>query len=74
MLPRLIAVCIMIAGTAVSATFETPNAPCSATDTRVESYQMVIGACRIDNAFEDKTVCVEAITLTPPFTSVTSLN
>ncbi|KIC44895.1 hypothetical protein [Tateyamaria sp. ANG-S1] len=61
-------------GASASATFETPNAPCSATDTDVESYQMVIGACRIDNAFEDKTVCVDRMTLTDPFSSATALN
>lgn len=61
-------------GTVSSATFETPNAPCSARETQVESYQMVIGACRIDNAFEDKAVCIDAVRLTPPFHSVVPLN
>lgn len=61
-------------GAAASVTFETPNAPCSATETQVESYQMVIGACRIDNAFQDKEMCVDRVTLTSPLTSVVSLN
>lgn len=61
-------------GAVASATFETPNAPCSATETQVESYQMVIGACRIDNTFEDKAACVDAVRLAPPFHSVVPLN
>ena len=61
-------------GASASATFETPNAPCSATETQVESYQMVIGACRIDTAFEDKAVCIDRMTLTAPFSSATALN
>ncbi|GGX67107.1 hypothetical protein GCM10007385_40230 [Tateyamaria omphalii] len=61
-------------GAVASAMFETPNAPCSATETQVDSYQMVIGACRIDNAFEDKAVCVDAVRLAPPFNSVVPLN
>ncbi|APX14084.1 hypothetical protein [Tateyamaria omphalii] len=61
-------------GASASATFETPNAPCSATETQVESYQMVIGACRIDNAFEDKNICVDRMTLTDPFSSAVPLN
>ncbi|WP_299206118.1 hypothetical protein [uncultured Tateyamaria sp.] len=50
-------------GTSVSAVFETPNAPC----TEVERYDMIIGACRLGSSFEDKSVCVDQMALTPPF-------
>ncbi|MEL6100400.1 MAG: hypothetical protein AAFO97_11235 [Pseudomonadota bacterium] len=61
-------------GTSATATFETPNAPCSATDTDVETYMMIIGACRIGIGFEDKSVCVERMDLTSPFSAATALN
>ena len=61
-------------GASTSATFETPNAPCSATDTDVETYKMIIGACRIGIGFEDKSVCVERMDLTSPFLAATALN
>ncbi|MEO9576454.1 MAG: hypothetical protein ABJ263_04120 [Tateyamaria sp.] len=61
-------------GAQVSATFETPNAPCSDSTTDVQSYEMIIGACRIDSAFEDKSTCVDRMDLDPPFTRASSLN
>lgn len=61
-------------GASVTATFETPNAPCSATDTDVESYRMVVGACRIGVGFEDKSVCVDKMNLAPPFSAASALN
>ena len=61
-------------GASVSATFETPNAPCSATTTDVESYEMIIGACRIGGGFEDKAVCVDRMVLAPPFKAAAALN
>ncbi|MEL7131540.1 MAG: hypothetical protein AAGK77_03910 [Pseudomonadota bacterium] len=62
------------AGGTARATFETPNAPCTATDTDVESYRMIIGACRIGKGFEDKSVCVERMKLGPPFSDASALN
>ncbi|MCV3272854.1 hypothetical protein [Roseobacter sinensis] len=50
-------------GASATATFETPNAPCDA----VERYDMVIGACRIDASFADKSLCAERMVLAPPF-------
>ncbi|MEM8654335.1 MAG: hypothetical protein AAGF36_06280 [Pseudomonadota bacterium] len=61
-------------GASATATFETPNAPCSDTDTDVESYKMIIGACRIDIGFEDKSVCVDKMDLAPPFSAASALN
>ncbi|MEL7164990.1 MAG: hypothetical protein AAGL96_05910 [Pseudomonadota bacterium] len=61
-------------GASATATFETPNAPCSATDTDVETYKMIIGACRIDVGFEDKAVCVDKMKLAPPFSAAAALN
>ena len=61
-------------GASATATFETPNAPCSATATDVESYKMIIGACRIGVGFEDKSVCAEMMDLAPPFAEASALN
>ncbi|MEQ3710419.1 MAG: hypothetical protein ABNH38_17715 [Tateyamaria sp.] len=57
-----------------SAVFETPNAPCTDTETQVESYQMIIGACRVDGSFKDKSICAERVILEAPFSSVNTLN
>lgn len=57
-------------GATALAMFETPNAPC----TEVESYQPVIGACRLGVAFEDKSVCVEKLALDAPFKPAIALN
>ncbi|MEL6919544.1 MAG: hypothetical protein AAFO77_00775 [Pseudomonadota bacterium] len=62
------------AGGSSTATFETPNAPCSANDTEVESYKMIIGACRIGTGFEDKSVCVSRMELAAPFSEASALN
>ncbi|MEL6807883.1 MAG: hypothetical protein AAFO97_08885 [Pseudomonadota bacterium] len=61
-------------GTTASAVFETPNAPCTDTETQVESYQMIIGACRIDGSFQNKSVCAERVILEAPFASIDTLN
>ncbi|MEJ6404817.1 hypothetical protein [Yoonia sp. 2307UL14-13] len=61
-------------GETVEATFETPNAPCSSTETLVESYHMVIGACRLDSGFADKSFCLERMDLAPPFVGASAFN
>ena len=57
-------------GASASATFETPNAPC----TEVDTYEPIIGACRLGVSFEDKSVCVEKLSLEPPFKPAIALN
>jgi len=57
-------------GETATATFETPNAPCA----EVDSYHMVIGACRLGIGFDEKAVCVERMRLDPPFAKAAALN
>ena len=45
------------AGATVTSTFETPNAPCNT----VERYDFVVGACRFDISFVDKSACAALI-------------
>ncbi|QPH55634.1 hypothetical protein [Pontivivens ytuae] len=56
-------------GGAVSATFETPNAPCD----EVTRYDFVIGACRLGSGFEDHSVCAGRMAMEPPFGSAAGL-
>ncbi|MEM6460278.1 MAG: hypothetical protein AAF724_00015 [Pseudomonadota bacterium] len=48
--------------TTASATFETPNAPC----TDVDGYVFVIGACMQNNAFVDQSACAASIAPSGP--------
>ncbi len=47
------------------ATFETPNGPCT-DDVR---YEFVVGACRLEAAFEDTSVCAERISFSKPLSA-----
>lgn len=49
-------------GATAEATFETPNAPC---DT-IERYEFVVGACRLNEGFEEKSLCGNRIDFTAP--------
>ncbi|MEM6385486.1 MAG: hypothetical protein AAF718_04530 [Pseudomonadota bacterium] len=49
-------------GMSAEATFETPNAPC---DT-IERYEFVVGACRLDAGFEEKSLCADRIEFAEP--------
>ena len=44
-------------GSAASATFETPNAPCA----EVDGYVFVVGACMLGNGFADRNRCAADI-------------
>lgn len=56
-------------GGSATATFETPNAPC----TEIDRYDFVIGACRIDAGFMDKAECASLIGGSDPINSVSAL-
>lgn len=56
------------AGTSAEASFLTPNAPCD----DVTSYGFVIGACRFDTAFADRSECAQRIVPVPPISTVSA--
>lgn len=56
-------------GGTATATFETPNAPC----TEIDRHDFVIGACRIEAGFIDKANCAARIGGVAPIGSVSTL-
>lgn len=56
-------------GDTAEAVFETPNAPCA----EIDRYDFVIGACRIGQSFDAKSVCAERIGVEQPISRVTAL-
>ncbi|MCR9088861.1 MAG: hypothetical protein NXH97_19205 [Rhodobacteraceae bacterium] len=56
-------------GDTAEAVFETPNAPCA----EIDRYDFVIGACRIGQGFDPKSVCAERIGVERPISRVMAL-
>lgn len=54
-------------GDVATATFETPNAPCD----QVERYEFVVGACRFDAGFAEKSECAAKIGSSGPIAAMT---
>lgn len=53
-------------GESAVATFETPSAPCD----EITRYDFVVGACRFEVAFEDRSLCAAKVRPEPPFGGV----
>ena len=53
-------------GGSATATFETPDGPCA----EITGYRFVIGACRIDQSFQDLEACAARVEAASPIEAV----